>query len=287
MPTLSSSDALQPMEGFTFGCDPEVFIFDADLKPVSPVPYIPGSKDDPYKVEYGAIQRDGMAAEFNIDPVNNFHDFNRNINAVMNQMKKFIPKDHTFGIVPHVIFDEKTWAETPEDAKELGCSPDFNAWTGLCNPPPTPAIPTMRCAGGHIHVGWTDNAELDDPQHIMNCRDLVKQLDWYIGGWSIKQDPDPIRRSLYGNAGACRYKPYGVEYRTLSNFWLKSHQTRLQMWNRLQRAIYDIGPMFLPERGSFLNDLLVQSINQSKMVRKLNGMKFPFQTVDHEHNNYF
>lgn len=287
MPTASASDAIQPMPGFTFGCDPEVFVFDADLRPVSPVPFIPGSKDDPYKVEYGAIQRDGMAAEFNIDPVDNFHDFNRNINAVMNQMKKFIPKDHTFGIVPHVIFDEKTWAETPDDAKELGCSPDFNAWTGGVNTPPKPVIPTMRCAGGHVHIGWTENAELDDPQHIMNCRDLVKQLDWYIGGWSIKQDPDPVRRTLYGNAGACRYKPYGVEYRTLSNFWLKDAKTRLLMWNRLQRAIFDIGPMFLPERGSFMNDLLVQSINTSKMARKLNGLKFPFQTTDHEYNNYF
>lgn len=284
---VQTAEALPAMSGFTFGCDPEVFIFDKDMRPVSPVPFIPGTKEEPHKVEFGAIQRDGMAAEFNIDPASNYHDFNRNINAVMNQLKNFIPKDHTFGIVPHVIFDEKVWEETPDDAKELGCSPDFNAWTGLCNPPPTPAIPSMRCAGGHVHIGWTENAELDDPQHIANCRDMIRQLDWYVGGWSIKQDPDPIRRTLYGNAGACRYKPYGVEYRTLSNFWLKSPQTRLQMWNRMQQAIYDMGNMFLPERGAFLNEALVQSINKSKMTRKLAGLKFPFQSVDPAYNSYF
>ncbi len=284
---FDSTEPIIPMKDFTFGCDPEVFVVDKSGKAVSPVPFIPGSKEEPYKVEFGAIQRDGMAAEFNIDPANNFHDFNRNINAVMNQMKKFIPKDHNFAIVPHVVFDETIWASVPEDAKELGCSPDFNAWTGGVNTPPNPVIPSMRCAGGHVHIGWTNNAELDDPQHIMNCRDLVKQMDWFVGGWSVKQDNDPVRRTLYGTAGACRYKPYGVEYRTLSNFWLKTPESRLNMWNRMQQAIWQMGNMFLPERGAYMNDFLVESINTSKMQRKLSGLKFPFQTIDSQHNTYF
>lgn len=283
----SVSDAIQPMQGFSFGCDPEVFILDAEGLPVSPVPFIPGTKEEPYKVKYGAVQRDGMAAEFNIDPAYTFHDFNRNINAVMNQMKKMIPKDHTFGIVPSVVFSQSVWDATPDDAKELGCSPDFNAWDGFLNPPPMPQVPTARCAGGHLHIGWTENAAMDDVQHIVNCRDLVKQLDWYLGGWSVSQDKDHFRRSLYGRAGACRYKPYGVEYRVLSNFWLKSPKLRLETWNRMQSAIHAMATLFLPERGSFLNSRLQDSINRSKMDRKFAGINFPFHKYRPEENTWF
>ena len=33
---------------------------------------------------------------------------------------------------------------------------------------------------------------------------------------------------MYGKAGACRVKPYGVEYRVLSNKWVSD--TRLRKW---------------------------------------------------------
>lgn len=281
-----SQAAIVPMPGFKFGCDPEVFVVDSDGKPVSP-DFIPGTKDEPFKVKYGAVQRDGMAAEFNIDPAETFHDFNRNINAVMNQLKSMIPKGHSLAIIPSTVFPLSEWEKAPDFAKELGCSPDFDAWTGGCNPPPTPPQETLRCAGGHIHIGWTDNAQMDDAQHILNCRDLVKQLDWFVGSWSIKQDPDPVRRNLYGKAGACRYKPYGVEYRVLSNFWIKNTQSRLALWNRVNSAINEMSGLFIPEKGSFMNDYLIHSINTSKLHNKLYGIRYPIQTTDTLYNNYF
>jgi hypothetical protein len=39
-------------------------------------------------------------------------------------------------------------------------------------------------------------------------------------------DSDVNRRLLYGKAGTIRIKPYGIEYRTLSNFWLKGVQQK-------------------------------------------------------------
>jgi hypothetical protein len=41
---------------------------------------------------------------------------------------------------------------------------------------------------------------------------------------------------LYGKAGACRYKTYGVEYRTLSNFWVLSTDLRREVWERTMAA---------------------------------------------------
>ena len=109
----------------------------------------------------------------------------------------------------------------------------------------------------------------------------MKQLDWYLGAWSLKMDPDPTRRLLYGKAGACRYKPYGVEYRVLSNFWLTTKERRLQVWNRLNQAIYDMRNMFMPDKAKNYNEFLVSSIGTSERNRMLETQfRFPLTTID-------
>jgi len=251
---------------FTVGCDPEVFIVDETGRPVSAEGLIPGTKEEPYRVPFGAIQVDGMAAEFNIDPVNTFDDFRHHIRSVLQTMKDMLPTGYAFLIKPSVVFDEEVWKKTPLKAKELGCMPDFNAWTASINPPPRNYdMPTLRTAAGHIHIGWTKDADLSDVNHIVNCNDLVKQLDWYLGGWSVPHDQDgAIRRSLYGKAGACRYKDYGVEYRVLSNFWLVDDTVMETVWDRLVSAITQMSSTFIPELSSMkYNKRLIKMIETS------------------------
>lgn len=280
--------ALTPKEGFTFGCDPELFIFGPDGSPVSAEGIIPGSKEEPHKVEFGAVLRDGLAAEFNIDPVDNFRDWNRNIQAVMGQLEAMLPAGHTLKAVPAVRFSEKIFLESSPEALELGCSPDYNAWTGDVNPPPSLENDLfLRCAGGHIHIGWTQDALLSDPQHMLNCCDLVKQLDWYLGGWSLKMDENTERRSLYGKAGACRIKPYGVEYRVLSNFWVTTRDRRLAVWNRTVQAIEDMRNTYLPDRISRYNPVLLEAINTSNMPQSmLRNFKYPLVSLDRGYANF-
>ena len=258
--------ALPAKAGFKFGCDPELFVLNDKGVAVTAEGLIPGTKDDPHVVKYGAVQVDGMAAEFNIDPVDNFKDFNRNINAVLGQLKDMLPAGYSLSCVPAMTFSQESWDAAPDHAKILGCNPDFNAWTGQSNPPPNdPSNPLLRTASGHIHIGWRDEGDLD-LSHLNNCCDLVKQLDWYLGGWSLMHDPDPTRRNLYGKAGACRYKEYGVEYRVLSNFWIDDLPKRLTVWNRLQTAINDMATRFLPDKalGGY-NAALIDSIDSSKL----------------------
>lgn len=254
------------LPGFTFGCDPEMFILDPKGRYVSAEGLLPGTKEAPYPVEGGAVQVDGMAAEFNIDPVTSWPAFDLNIRRVVGAMQDMLPKGHTLSAVPAVVFDKDVWDKSPDIAKELGCSPDFNAWTGKVNPiPHLPDNPRMRTASGHLHLGWTDGESLTDESHAKNCRDLVQQLDWYLGAWSVEMDPDPTRRQLYGKAGAMRYKEYGVEYRVLSNFWLTSEERRLAVWNRMQIAIKNMSKSFLPEVAADFTDAVIQSINSSKL----------------------
>ena len=50
-------------------------------------------------------------------------------------------------------------------------------------------------------------------------------MDYTLGLDSLLLDSDTRRRSMYGRAGSFRFKEYGIEYRTLSNFWIKNNKS--------------------------------------------------------------
>lgn len=228
---MSQSEIQVLPEGFLIGADPELFVFGAD-GPVSAHDLILGTKANPHPVPGGAIQVDGTAAEFNINPAASFEEFNANIETVLASLQSYLPERLWLESKSVVVWPEDYFAGLPYEAKELGCMPDFDAWTGKRNPKPSlKSSPTLRTAAGHIHIGWTKDAEMT-VEHVLAAREMVKLMDWHVGAWSCSIDPDKIRRSLYGKAGACRYKSYGVEYRTLSNFWVLDADLRLAVWNR-------------------------------------------------------
>jgi hypothetical protein len=66
-----------------------------------------------------------------------------------------------------------------------------------------------------------------DAKALQDYKTLVKLLDIYLGNLCVLLDTDANnakRRKIYGKAGDFRLTAYGIEYRTLSNFWLKSYQ---------------------------------------------------------------
>lgn len=214
------------------GADPEVFL-SKDGVIVSAHDLIPGTKKKPHKVKHGAIQVDGVAAEFNIDPAESEEEFVHNIREVLRQLKEFVP-GYEIQIIPTANFTKEYFATLPEEAKELGCDPDFDASRdGDQNKPPDNQK-TFRTGAGHIHVGFTEGADPRDRDHINKCITLIKHLDVFLGWPSLVWDNDTQRRTLYGKAGAFRPKSYGCEYRTLSNAWLKSEElTRLVYRNTI------------------------------------------------------
>jgi hypothetical protein len=50
-------------------------------------------------------------------------------------------------------------------------------------------------------------------------------------------DNELRRRTMYGRAGACRFKTYGVEYRTLSNAWLNSPELIKWVFRAAKRGV--------------------------------------------------
>ena len=223
------------------GCDPEMFLRNKETGLfVSAHDRIPGTKDQPHKVPSGAVQVDGVAAEFNIDPAEDPHTFSNNIETVRLKLQEFAGDGLELVAQPTVDFPEDYFKSLPEEVRLLGCNPDFNAWTGEVNEKPDGNSTTMRTGAGHIHIGWRNGGNANDPIHFEDCRIVVKQLDYYLGMYSLMWDPDTKRRSLYGKAGSFRPKSYGVEYRPLSNVWLRSTKLQNWIWNSTYKAVTDL-----------------------------------------------
>jgi hypothetical protein len=215
------------MTEILIGCDPEVFVKQGGIFK-SAHNLIRGDKKSPQRVRNGAVQVDGMALEFNIDPAKNEDEFCFNVTDVLSTMSSMVP-GYEVVAVPVAHFTREYMDAQPEAAKELGCDPDFNAWSRSVNVKPDGNRP-MRTAAGHVHIGWTNNEDVQNLDHVERSNMVVKSLDFFLGLPSLFWDADTERREMYGKSGCCRYKPYGVEYRTLSNAWLKS--------NALMRLVY-------------------------------------------------
>lgn len=196
------------------------FILTRNKTPYSAIGLIGGSKDFPLKVKKGALQEDNVLAEINIMPARTPRAWETNITTVIAQLKDKLPKGISLSTKASARYNANQLCHPK--ALEFGCDPDYNAWTGEVNRPPS-VNTNFRSAGGHVHIG-IDNLSQANKLKLIRCMDTI------IGLQSVILDKDTDRKKLYGKAGAMRYKPYGVEWRTPSNFWVFSEYTRKWMF---------------------------------------------------------
>ena len=246
------------------GADPELFMKNQNTGDfVSAHDRVPGTKYEPFKVPLGAIQVDGTALEFNIDPASTVEEFVNNIKSVRKTLESYVP-GYNVVAEPVAYYDPTYFAwDVPASAHTLGCDPDFNGWTGEQNPRPDPDGKPIRTASGHIHIGWGEGFDVYDSDHFKYCAKIARQMDYYLGIESLLWDPDPVRRSLYGKAGAFRVKPYGMEYRVMSNRWLAADGLMRRVYRGVQRG------MAAALDGKFAEDIhgdLAQTIINENIV---------------------
>lgn len=239
------------------GADPEVFVKQGG-KVISGYGLIPGTKKHPHPVPNGAVQVDGMALEFNITPAVSVNEFVHNVTSVLETLRAMVPK-HELAIDAVAMFERKYLNKQPDEALQLGCDPDYNAYTVRRNDRPDQGEP-FRTAAGHVHIGWTSDVDEYEENHINTCLKVVKNLDTMLGVPSILFDECSKRRALYGKAGAFRPKPYGVEYRVLSNKWLKSIELMQFVYNTTVKTVLDT---FNGLDLTSMSDASVKCINSS------------------------
>jgi hypothetical protein len=215
------------------GADPELFAIDSSGQPVSVHDLLPGNKAMPVKVPFGGIQVDGIAAEFNIEPAKSRTEFLTNIAHVQNILTFMLKQkrsDLTLTARPTVFLSQKYMSSLPAHTRALGCEPDYNVYTRDMNPKPS-AGALFRTGSGHVHIGWTEDVDPFEENHFNLCCELGKEYDFVLYQASQQWDKDTTRSQLYGQPGAFRPKSYGMEYRVLSNAWLRQPL--------LQQYVYD------------------------------------------------
>lgn len=247
---------------YLIGSDPEQFVVDANGEFISGHHFPCGTKEAPRTTANGAVQVDGIALEFNTKPTDNRDEFIANFKAVvadLNAIVEEIRPGSKLIAIPTAEVGFKFLEDVPEMNRELGCNPDYNAYTMMTNPTPDGGAP-FRTGSGHVHVGFCEfNTEnLGSFEHFMKCCEIARELDYYLGLPSLNWDSDNRRRLLYGQAGAFRPKPYGMEYRVLSNAWTNDEGLMGFVFDQTQRAMenYDKGIRLFDEHGEFAREAI-------------------------------
>jgi Phage phiEco32-like COOH.NH2 ligase-type 2 len=216
------------------GCDPEIFLRDMQGAITASCDKIGGSKDYPRPLPIGdgyAIQEDNVAIEFNIPPATSSNEWVNSINKAMSYIRKEIADIGLTLTNESALLFPMDQLMHPA-ALEFGCDPDFNAWDGgKMNPRPEATDKTLRSAGGHVHIG------LDTLPKGKDALRLIKLMDLFCSVPAVRMDSGILRKELYGKAGAFRGKPYGLEYRSLSNFWIFDDKLVDWVWQSTNRAV--------------------------------------------------
>lgn len=207
------------------GTDPEFFLREKESgKLRSAIEVVEGTKEAPHILTSGGgLHHDNVAVEFSTKPQNTVEDLITHIREIFKDVRKELPDDLELVNTPAANFDADQLDS--DEAKMFGCSPDFCAWKVEVNDPPIAEDITMRSCGGHIHVGYIEESKNDFLVYPDGKIRTVRTMDLFHGISSVLLDnsEDAVRRrKLYGKAGCHRPTDYGIEYRVLSNFWLKS-----------------------------------------------------------------
>lgn len=300
--------ALPPVNHFKpyLGCDPE-FFFKVDGKVVGSELVIPKDGLRPLDTERGAIAGrsvgdstagqtvtkfiiDGVQAELNPRPNTCRANLANEIAACFRMLKKRLDaegKGVKCDFSPAIVIDPAELKKLDEANQKFGCTPSLNAHgdTSVNFEKIDPLTNMNRSAGGHIHIGAQAH-----PQILKKVKEapheLVNMLDIIVGNTCVLIDRDPSnieRRKMYGRAGEYRLPAHGLEYRTLSNFWLR-HYNLMSMVFGLVRLAVELSCD--QTNGKVFYETFMQAVDIKEVQQAINENDFDlayknFKAIEH------
>jgi hypothetical protein len=228
---------------FTFGTDPE-FILEKNGDIVSAIGIVKGTKDRRKRVGDYAFYYDNVLAECCVPPAKTKSQAVANIGGCLKAYADLVKPCKILARASQV-YDASQLKHA--DALLIGCTRESCAYLlEEIQPDESMFLKTnLRSAGGHVHVG--------SPVLLQGYNSViaVRLLDLFLGVPALFLDGDPTspkRKELYGKAGRFRQPDYGIEYRSLGNFWLSSP--------KLVEIVFDICEFVVSYMADKSNDVL-------------------------------
>lgn len=266
---LQQLSAIEPY----MGCDPELF-FANNGKVIESCKLIPKSGIKILNSGSTKIIRDGLQLEINTNPYTCRAHIGRDISKAIIQLRNnFVStKKATLLFNQMVELSKEEMEGLDPESVRFGCAPSKNFYTrGTSQITVDPRVYSKRSAGGHIHIGGqvTNSQEVlyngVEPKYdnvYTTCMHkkihlAVRVLDIVVGNTCVQLDRDPNqveRRKVYGRAGEFRRQPHGMEYRTLSNFWLRSYQLTSLVFGLSRLAFNIVYSIYLEEKTTGKRD---------------------------------
>lgn len=223
--------------GLTLGCDPEFWFKDKEGNVIGSEKFIDpekGYSSNPYGSWKSIV--DGVQGEINVTADTCRQSLSGRIQSAfadlrtITQTAKGVELGATISISPLVKVSKKELATLGPKAQTFGCQPSLNIDKKMQFKVKSknPQKYFFRSAGGHIHLGvaaWPKEYKDRLGEDYVKA---IQMLDIIVGNTCVLLDRDEgnvERRKVYGLAGEYRVQPHGLEYRTLSPFWLRSYQT--------------------------------------------------------------
>ena len=180
--------------------------------------------EDVHTTEAGRFFADNMNCEIAIEPVttlDKFHQYTEDLLGAVRGM------GYELVMKPTIKYPERCMEH--KMARVSGCNPDYSPYHMATNDAPdfTTSDSTRSC-GAHIHASLAPD---QDPYWFS------RWMDVYVGLPLLFAEEKSTRRDMYGKAGCMRVKPYGAEYRVLSNVWLDDPVKREFVWHGTHKAI--------------------------------------------------
>lgn len=167
-----------------------------------------------------------------------------------------------------------------DSSKVFGCAPSKNI-KGDSKIEVNPSTYLYRSAGGHIHLGdiryYAEGNSLSKPAFpkihtALNSPELlVPVLDRILGNTCVLIDRDPgnkERRKVYGKAGEFRTPKHGLEYRTLSNFWLRSYPVMSLVFSLARYSVHIVAQS--TKENNFAQQV-IDSVPNEEVENAING----------------
>jgi len=197
-----------------------------------------GTKEAPLSLGDGYfVQEDNVMLEYNVPPAYTARNFSYNImvgrvRAVHAALMSGIKKKLNVSTMPYARSEARFSDEDIADMAQahiFGCSPDFDAYNRGEPAPPIDKSSLyiqgehVRMAGGHVHIGFNNPNNVP----LWVVARLCDYFIYYRQLLALRVPEQGIRGRTYGSPGRFRPTPYGLEYRTPSNWWVIKTSTTL------------------------------------------------------------